>query len=192
MTAQQNIVSSTEPSSTKAFLIREGTDEDAEFFFEMDERTTWESMPRACGTNWERERVREALCATHRLMLQVPGNTFFIAEVESTRAGLLWFGPKRNLITGEDEGWIWNVTVEPQFRGRGLAKALMNHAETHARALGYRFVGLCVATHNDRARALYQRLGYEEHTLTLRKPLDDDALFVDESGCIVCREEGQS
>lgn len=198
MNASSTIASSTKrvsstsdfPANTSSIgvSIREGTDEDAEWFFEIDERTTWESLPRACGTNWQREAVREALCATHRMMLQVPGNTFFIAEVDGARAGLLWFGPKRNLITGEDEAWVWNVTVEPQFRGRGIAKTLMRHAERHARELGFRAVGLCVATHNDPARALYQTLGFSEHTLTLRKPLDDDDSFVDESGCAVCRK----
>jgi ribosomal protein S18 acetylase RimI-like enzyme len=194
------------PSQTRLgdVLIREGSDSDAEFFFDMEERTTWESLPRSCGTNWDREIMREALCATHRLMLHVPGNTFFIAEVECEtgreRAGLLWFGPRRNLITGEDEGWIFNITVEPQFRGYGLAKLLIRHAEEYALRLGYRVVGLSVATHNSVARGLYDALGYSEHTLTLRKPLSRDgsgaldisALEDPINTCAVCREEGQS
>lgn len=178
--------------------IREGSEADAEWFFEVEEQTTWENLPRDC--EYDRETMRTALCATHRLILQVPGNVFFIAEasdmeasgVEASgvRAGLLWFGPKRNLITGRNEGWIYNVTVLPEFRGRGLAKMLLRHAEEYARTLGYDVVGLSVATHNEIARGLYHRVGFDVSNVIMRKPLipSDER----KSDCIVCEnEQGQ-
>lgn len=149
--------------------IRLGTDEDAEFFFDLEEQTTWDNLPCACGTPWDRDQIRESLCATHRAMLDLPGNILFIAEADGVRAGMLWFGNRRNLITGEDEGWVYNVTVLPHFRRRGIARILLHHVEEYARAEGYRVLGLSVAVHNEQAQRLYQEIGYEESNVLMRK-----------------------
>jgi ribosomal protein S18 acetylase RimI-like enzyme len=153
--------------------IREGTSDDAAFFLEMEEQTTWESLPPDKASAMKREQLREKLLETHGLLLECPGNVFFIAENEQTneRAGLLWLGPRHNLITGEHEAWIYNVTVVPQCRGCGVAKKMMAHAEDYARAQGYSVIGLSVAVHNNVARGLYQRLEYSESNILMRKAL---------------------
>ena len=151
--------------------IRTGDESDAEFFFALEEQTTWESLP-TDRREMRREELRERLLETHGLLLSCPGNVFFIARNEEERVGLLWFGPRHNGITGEHEGWIYNVTVVPGARGQGIARKLMAHAETHARESGYRVIGLAVATHNDGARALYERLDYQECNILMRKPLE--------------------
>lgn len=175
-----------------AVRIRPGTPEDAEFFFLMEEQTTWESLPADKARAMRREDLRASLMETHGLLLSCPGNIFFIAENieseaqgeaqsehaderESTRAGeragLLWLGPRHNLLTGEHEAWIYNVTVVPPCRGCGVAKKLMAHAENYAREQGYQIIGLSVAVHNQTARSLYQRLQYAESNIQMRKPL---------------------
>ena len=167
--------------------IRPATDEDAAFFFQLELQTTWENLPRSCGTKWKRDAVREALCATHHVMLQMPDNAFFIAEVGGERAGLLWFGTRRNPVSGQEEGWIYNVTVCEAFRGRGLAKKLMARAEEHARAQGHSIIGLSVAVHNEIAQELYRAQGYEPSNLTLRKSLSPQP-DAHSSECALCRE----
>lgn len=168
--------------------IRPGTPKNAEFFFLMDEQTTWESLPADKALAMRREDLRASLMETHGLLLSCPGNIFFIAEnIESEaqsehadererarsgeRAGLLWLGPRHNLVTGEHEAWIYNVTVVPQCRGCGVAKKLMAHAENYARENGYQVIGLSVAVHNEIARGLYQRMEYAESNILMRKPL---------------------
>ena len=139
-----------------SIFIREGTSDDAEFFLEMEEQTTWESLPPDKARGMQREHLREKLLETHGLLLECPGNVFFIAENAATgeRAGLLWLGPRHNLITGEHEAWIYNVSVVPRCRGCGIAKKLMAYAEEYARTQGYGVIGLSVAVHNDVARSL--------------------------------------
>lgn len=156
-----------------SILIREGTEDDAEFFLEMEEQTTWESLPDDKKRDTPREKLRETLLETHGLLLECPGNVFFIAENAESgeRAGLLWLGPRHNLLTGEHEAWIYNVTVVPECRGCGVAKKLMARAEEYARAQGYNIIGLSVAVHNEIARSLYQRLEYTESNILMRKPL---------------------
>jgi ribosomal protein S18 acetylase RimI-like enzyme len=155
----------------KAVQIRQGTDADMAFFRDLEMQTTWENLPPEDCQRLTREQVWDALDETHELLLARPGNVMFIAEVDGQRAGLLWFGPNRNLVTGEEEGWIYNVTVLPEYRGRGIARLLMQHAESHAKAEGYAVIGLMVAMHNTAARELYRRLDFQDSNILMRKPL---------------------
>lgn len=162
----------TPPKHRHNLLIREGTCDDAAFFFEVELQTTWENLPPDCqGMN--REELREKLRATHGLLLSCPGNVFFIAcdGGSGEKLGLLWFGPRHNSISGEHEGWIYNVTTLPEHRGCGVARRLIVHAEDYARAQGYRVIGLSVAVHNEAARSLYQTLDFEQSNILMRKPL---------------------
>jgi ribosomal protein S18 acetylase RimI-like enzyme len=151
--------------------IRLGTEADQEFFRELELQTTWENLPPDDSRRLDREQVELALDDTHAILLARPGNQIFIAEVDGERAGLLWFGPNRNLVTGEEEGWIYNVTVLPAFRGRGIGRRLIEHAEQHAGDQGYAVIGLMVAVHNAAARALYHRLRYQDSNIVMRKRL---------------------
>jgi ribosomal protein S18 acetylase RimI-like enzyme len=159
-------------SAATAVRIRQGTPEDQAFFQDLEFQTTWENLPPEDQARLSPARVREALEETHEILLSRPGNALFIAETEDgRRAGLLWFGENRNLVTGEIEGWIYNITVPPEFRGQGIGTLLMRHAEAHARDEGYHTVGLMVAVHNEAARRLYERLHYQEGNILMRKRL---------------------
>lgn len=64
------------------------------------------------------------------------------------------------------QAWVYDVEVEPAFRGRGVGAAAMVHGARLARDLGHRWLGLNVFGPNTHARRLYERLGYvveEEH-----------------------------
>ena len=166
------------PKHQHNLWIREGAPNDAAWFFEIEEQTTWESLPPDAALN--RDELREKLRATHGLLLSCPGNVFFIAcdaNNNDEKLGMLWFGPRHNAITGDHEGWIYNVTTLPQHRGCGVARSLISHAEEYARAQGYRVIGLAVATHNERARALYERLNFRQSNILMRKPLSATPTF---------------
>lgn len=53
--------------------------------------------------------------------------------------------------------WILNVYVEPEFRRRGIARAMMLAAIEHCRAQGLPFVSLHAS---DEGRPLYESLGF--------------------------------
>lgn len=57
---------------------------------------------------------------------------------------------------------LYSLVVAPQARGRGVAQALVDAAESLARQRGGVGVRLEVRTDNLPARALYARLGYAE------------------------------
>lgn len=58
---------------------------------------------------------------------------------------------------GQDLAWIGMVLTDPAYRGRGLARRLMEHAIECLRARGVRWIKLDAT---DMGRPLYERLGF--------------------------------
>ncbi|MCC2672908.1 MAG: Acetyltransferase, family [Armatimonadetes bacterium] len=152
--------------------FRPATKADDAFFREIELETTWTSLDAVDQQRFRRADVRDALRHTHELLLQRPGNQIVVAEDEAgDRVGLLWFGVNRNLITGEDEAWVYNVTVVPAHRRKGIGRKLIEHAEEMARAGGFTILGLMVSAHNEAARTLYENLSFESTNHLMRKRL---------------------
>ena len=81
----------------------------------------------------------------------------------------LWQGMAWS-AAGEPAAAVHRLMVHPALQGRGLAKQLMAHAESRARAQGFRAIHLDCFTANPAALALYERLGYRRTgTATMRK-----------------------
>jgi GNAT superfamily N-acetyltransferase len=81
---------------------------------------------------------------------------FFVAEHRGQIVGCVG-------VIGQALPLINSVAVHPNFRRLGIAEALMREAETFIRSHGHDTVVLDVLEHNTPARALYQKLGYEEY-----------------------------
>jgi len=158
------------PNRIRLRLAREADDP---FFVEMEFRTTWHNLSPSDRARLSPDDVRGALQLTHELLLNRPGNQVVIAENEKgERVGLLWLGINRNVITGEDEAWVYNVSVAEGHQGRGIGRLLMEHAEKLARRAGFHTLGLMVASHNSRARSLYEKLSFETTNTLMRKKLE--------------------
>lgn len=152
--------------------FRPATPADDAFFRELELETTWLSLDPVDRARFRRADVRDALHETHELLLARPGNQVIVAEDEAgDRVGLLWFGVNRNLITGEDEAWVYNVTVVPAHRRKGIGRKLIEHAEVLARQGGFQILGLMVSSHNEAARTLYENLQFETTNHLMRKRL---------------------
>ena len=74
-------------------------------------------------------------------------------------------------MTLEPCGYVTVLALIKEAEGQGVADRLMRDVEDWARAQGFRLLGLDVFANNQRARAFYRRLGYEEDSLRLTKPL---------------------
>lgn len=66
-----------------------------------------------------------------------------------------------------DESDMMNVAVDPRFRRRGIARALIETLIAELSKLGSRCLRLEVRVSNENARALYARMGFQQ--LGLRK-----------------------
>lgn len=70
-------------------------------------------------------------------------------------------------------GWINYLAVDPAWRGRGIARVLMAHAERGLQSLGCPKVNLQVRVGNETALACYRRLGYaQDDVVSLGKRLE--------------------
>ncbi len=74
-------------------------------------------------------------------------------------------------FTGEAHGHVSDIVVDPQQEGRGVGRALLAAAEDWARSRGYRLISLNVFGDNDRARRLYEAVGYGTDTVKMVKEI---------------------
>ena len=110
---------------------------------------------------WSEEGILEA----YRL-----GTKFFAAEADKKLIG--YIGIKAVI----DEGYITNIAVFPEFRRRGVAKALLNMVFEFAKEKGLSFVSLEVRPSNTEAVSLYEKTGFREEGRRknfYRLPLED-------------------
>ncbi|MBE7492913.1 MAG: GNAT family N-acetyltransferase [Planctomycetes bacterium] len=101
-----------------------------------------------------------------------PGrNKVFVAELGGRYAGHCWIGSQTDFFTRRVDPWIFDLSVKPEFRRRGIARALHARAEQYVRATGAPFLGLQLMAHNDAAAKLYERLGYRARAVSMKKKL---------------------
>jgi len=106
------------------------------------------------------------------ILRPTPGATVLAAfDPEDRGLGFIHLHPATDFFTGEAHGHISDLVVAPAAEGRGVGRALMAAAEAWARERGYRLLTLNVFDANQRARALYERLGYRPDVIKLVKPL---------------------
>ncbi len=85
-----------------------------------------------------------------------PGRRSLIARDDAGR----WLG-SMTIVTTEDRVWLVGAWVAPDHRGTGVAEALLRAQLEWARAaLGADRLWLHVTEGNDRARRLYERVGF--------------------------------
>ena len=85
-----------------------------------------------------------------RLLSLTPGGSF-IARLGGRRVGLLTTACHRKYC------WIGNVAVLPEFRGKGIGRLLVLSALRHARASGFKRVGLVC---RQQIAGFYEPLGF--------------------------------
>lgn len=72
-------------------------------------------------------------------------------------------------MVGHDghRGWVYYVAVDPDRRGHGLGRAIMDAAEDWLRAAGIAKLQLLVRRDNAKAGAFYKAIGYDEAPVTV-------------------------
>jgi ribosomal protein S18 acetylase RimI-like enzyme len=106
---------------------------------------------------------------------QIEAGGVFLAEDAEGPVGLAKLG-------GLDHGalHLHVVYVMPQARRRGVTRALLRACVSHARDSGARMMSLHVLLSNASARAVWQRLGFEDVSYLMAAPLDSlDARLVE-------------
>lgn len=92
--------------------------------------------------------------------LQLSPSMSLVAMVEGQLAGIMLYG--HHLLNGEKIAWIGGMGVHPDYRRVGVAQALIGEAVQMSEKLGVNRLLLEVIKGNERAEALYRRLGFDE------------------------------
>jgi GNAT superfamily N-acetyltransferase len=102
--------------------------------------------------------------ALHRLLRSPQAGVVWVIEARSGREwgpiGYVVLTLGFSLERGGRDAFIDELYVRPEHRGRGVGALAVVTAEAVARRLGVRAVHLEVDTGNDRARRLYERIGF--------------------------------
>jgi len=100
---------------------------------------------------------------------------FLIAQDEGLAVGWAFaYEAYGELFITEPErrhGFLAEIFVTPQARGKGLGRALIEGCEAWSRGRGHQLMTIGVLANNARAIRAYEGAGYEPYTATLRKYL---------------------
>jgi ribosomal protein S18 acetylase RimI-like enzyme len=101
---------------------------------------------------------------------------FVLAEAEGAPIGFVayWIDVDDGPLLARKwrrQGYISDLYVEPAWRRRGIAAALMERAERYFARLGLRRVMIHALGANRPALALYRKRGFETYVVGLTKPL---------------------
>lgn len=151
-------------------LIRLADEQDTDFILALVPRFLDFKLP-----PWRRrhecvEGVRNDLL---RHLEEQPANSYlFVAEDgDGARLGFIHLQRTADFFTGRSNCHISDLAVIASHEGRGVGKALLDHAEQWAREHQCHMVTLAVFPGNERARGLYEGAGYALDLLRLAKPV---------------------
>ena len=100
--------------------------------------------------------------------LETPDNYLFtITDTSSRAVGMLWFAVKTKF--NAKIAFVYDVSVRPEFQRGGYAMRAFRDLELEVQRQGLSGIALHVFGHNEGARALYSKLGYEPTNVSLFK-----------------------
>jgi len=111
-------------------------------------------------------------------LIEDPATEFLLgapaAESGSPAVGLVQLRFRHSVWTGSDDAWLEDLWVRESARRTGLGRALTEFAFERARARGCARIQLDVNTANEKAKALYESLGFSP----FQKAVGGDALYM--------------
>ncbi|MGL6039794.1 MAG: GNAT family N-acetyltransferase [Deefgea sp.] len=131
-----------------------------------------QESPSAFGSSYTEEKDRAITCIEEQLATKSDRGLFGAFDGD-VLVGLVALG-RESVQKLSHKGFIFAMYVQPEYRNKGIARALLLEALTLARTVPQlRQLNLCVNAMNSKAIRLYESLGFKAFGHEL------DALFVD-------------
>lgn len=100
-----------------------------------------------------------------------PARAVFVAETGAAFAGFIYVNEEHDYFSGARCGHVDMLVVAEGAEGTGTGTALMSAGEAWAKERGLPLLTLNVFIANQRARSLYERLGFGPETVKYVKVL---------------------
>ncbi|GGB37937.1 N-acetyltransferase [Lentibacillus populi] len=94
------------------------------------------------------------------------GSYYLIAIEDDKLMGWILLGASKDQFTDKMNGFIYELHVIEEFRGKGISKQLMKTAINHLKQAGYSEVRLNAYAKNQ-AIKLYEKMGFNIRTVTM-------------------------
>ena len=152
-------------------VLRPATTADEEFLLALTPRLADFPLP-----PWRT--APEVAAADHPILLDALRrptlDTLILVALDPppTRAGYVFVNTDVDYFTKQPHAHVEILAVTPEAVGRGLGRVLLEAAEAWARDRGYGAIGLNVFATNERARAVYEHLGYRPETVHYWKVIE--------------------
>lgn len=146
-----------------------------EFQIYLDRAVPEYAQEKVRSGNWDASiAVKKAKEEYEKLLpdgLSSPDHYLFTVQNSETgdRVGMVWFSVMNQ--RQQPIAFIFDLYIEPAHRRKGYGRQTMLAIEEKVKALHIHQIGLHVFAHNHEARALYQRLGFVETNINMKKEL---------------------
>ncbi len=101
-------------------------------------------------------------------------NNYICSIVDEKQAdrkvGVLWYAVDTPDLA-RDALFVYDIRIDKDMRGKGYGKTTMLLLEKKTKELGKKRIALHVFAHNERARRLYEKLGYRPTNIVMAKEL---------------------
>jgi len=146
------------------------------------------NSPESFGSSYEEEAAFEVERFTNRITK--PNSTTFGAFEVNQLVGIcnLSFQPRKKM---NHRAEIFSMYVEPEFRRKGIGKALIERAIKSARERNtVQQIYLTVVSSNKTAKALYESLGFKTYGID-RQAMRYNGIFYDHDLMVLFLKEGE-
>ena len=126
--------------------------------------------------NWVPEEALEMARESVRRLLPdgLATEDHYLCAIQDTtlgeKVGILWFAAEAREGRGS-RAFVYDLWIDEVYRRRGYATQALEALDARARELGLSKIMLHVFGHNQAARLLYAKVGFEEVDLILAKTL---------------------
>ena len=147
----------------------------AEFAGWAEQSIAGYALDKVASGQWTAEESLELTRKEHNgllpLGLETPANHLFtIIDRQSVPVGMIWFGVRKKF--GADVAYVFDVQIRPERQREGHAARAFAALEEELRRRGLTGIALHVFGHNEAARALYAKLGFEPTNISMFKPIE--------------------
>lgn len=157
-------------TTNPAIKIRHAAADDVDFILSLAPRFVSFELPRGRRKRATQTAIRADIGRALQELRR--GEHFFLAiDADAKQIGFLHLRIHRDFFSGERACHVSDVAVASMHEGRGVGRALLAYAETWAKAHRCKLMTLSVFPDNSRARALYDRAGFNTDLVRMTKPL---------------------